>query len=67
MLNKYYTVGELRNLIANLPDDAPVFYQDPNFSGKHYTNPESYDFKIGSTDYFSEVLLINFPFESPID
>lgn len=27
------TVGDLRKLIDDVPDDTPVFYEDPNFGG----------------------------------
>jgi len=55
-------VGQLRDIIRNLPDDAEILYEDPNFSGPYYTGPELYEIKIEKG-----ILLIGFPLESAVE
>ncbi len=55
-------VKALKALIADLHDDAGVFYSDPNFTGKYHQEPWEADFTIEDGN-----LLIGFPFEEPVD
>jgi hypothetical protein len=56
------TIQKLRALIACLPDDAPVQYKDPNFSGKYHEDPTDLCFRVEEG-----ALRISFPFESEVE
>ena len=40
------TMGELRKLTIELPDEAPVLYRDHNFGGRYWIAPEHRDFEV---------------------
>lgn len=62
-------IRDLKELIKDLPDDTPILYNDPNFSGPYHNAPCKYDIKIDRLPELGniKVLLIAFPFESPVD
>lgn len=55
-------IKDLRKIIKDLDDDVRVLYADPNFSGSYHIRPEVSDFEVTE-----EGLLIDFPFEEPVD
>jgi len=58
------TVKELRLLLSELPDDALILFEDPNFGGVYEVIPELWYFTVSTT---ARALLIRFPFETPCE
>jgi len=58
------TVGELKMLLMELPNDAPVLFEDPNFGGVYSRFPELHDFTVSTA---AKALLITFPLENDVN
>lgn len=61
-------IRDLKELIKDLPDDTPILYDDPNFSGPYHIIPRKNDFKVEQVRELDNIkaLLIDFPFETPV-
>jgi hypothetical protein len=61
-------IRDLKELIKDLPDDTPVLYGDPNFSGPYHIVPCKFDIKVEQVEELDNIkaLLIAFPFETPV-
>ena len=57
------TISDLKKLFETLPEDTPIYYDDPNFSGPYDSVPDIQDFKVEEVDGKLSIL-IQFPFES---
>lgn len=67
------TLGDLRVHTAHLPDSTPIGYADPNFGGLYHEPITLSCFNLphppnwpGMPEQATHIL-INFPFETPVD
>lgn len=57
-------VKELRELLAGVPDNAEVGYQDPNFGGLWKQHPLAIEIK---TSFDTQLVLVEVPYWREVD